>query len=94
MLVDDKYKISINDGKNPKVAITPDDREKFPWTHFNGVSVEDALLRAITKLHNPETDYRDPPNILDPQGYLWKADERSVYSEDHTRVFLRVCDER
>lgn len=88
-IVDHKFCIEIRDGQDPKVAIVPDSYEKFPWTNFGGTSLEDALLRAITKLRKPDMDYRGEPTIIDPEGYLWKADEQSIYSEEHTRLFLR-----
>ena len=89
-LVSDRFRIEIKDGKEPTVVILPDHyTNKFPWTRFNGSSLEDALQRAIDKLRNPEKDYRAEPTCINPEGHLWKADESSVYSEDHTRLFLK-----
>ena len=89
-LVSDRFSIEIRDGTSPQVAIVPDGRyEKFPWTRFQGHDLEDALTRAITKLRTPGMDYRAEPTIIDPEGYLWLASEESVYSEKHTRLFLR-----
>ena len=88
-LVSDRFRIEIRDGSEPKVTIVPDQGERFPWTSFEGLSLEDALMRATTKLRNPGMDYRAEPTIIDPEGHLWPADEESVYSERHTRLFLR-----
>ena len=89
-LVSDRFRIEIRDGTRPTTALVPDSNyDKFPWTHFIGLSLEDSLTRAITKLRNPALDYRAEPTIIDPEGYLWKADEESCYSEKHIRIFLR-----
>ena len=88
-LVSDRFRIEIRDGSTPEVALLPDHGERFPWTSFRGLSLEDSLTRAITKLRNPALDYRAEPTIIDPEGYLWKADEESCYSEKHIRIFLR-----
>jgi len=53
-LVSDKYRIEMRDGKEPIIAIVPDSYEKHPWTHFGGTSLENALMRAITRLRNME----------------------------------------
>jgi len=88
-LVSDKFRIRITDGKHPKVGIVPDSyTEKFPWTQFGGSTMEDAFMRAIGKLKNPEKDYRAEQTSLDFEGTLWKADEESIYSEKHIRLFL------
>jgi len=89
-LVSDKYRIEIRDGTSPTTAIVPDSNyDRFPWTHFVGLSLEDSLERAITKLRTPSMDYRAEPTSIDPEGYLWLASEESVYGEKHTRLFLR-----
>jgi len=89
-LVSDKYRIEIRDGMEPTVVIVPDGYpEKFPWTKFAGISIEDSLQRAITKLKNPSMDYRQKPSIIDKEGHLWLANEESIYAEKHTRLFLR-----
>ena len=94
-LVSDKYRIEIRDGINPKVTIVPDSGyDRFPWTHFEGFSLEDSLTRAVTQLSNPSRDYREKPNILDSEGHLWPANEESVYSEKHTRLFLKEAEEQ
>lgn len=88
-IVSDKFKIKMIDGKDPVVIIVPDSLEGHPWTSFRGESVEDALMRAVNKIRNPGDDYRAIPTCLDSEGMLWKASERSVYGEDHIRLFLR-----
>jgi len=93
-LVSEKYRIEIRDGMEPTVAIVPDSyTEKFPWTKFEGISLEDSIQKAITKLKNPSMDYRQKPNILDSEGHLWLANEDSIYSEKHTRLFLKEAEE-
>jgi len=89
-LVSGKFRIEIRDGVRPEVAIVPDsDYDKFPWTQFVGLSLEDCLIRAITKLRSPDMDYRAEPTIIDPEGCLWPAKGDSVYGERHTRLFLK-----
>ena len=88
-LVSDSFCIRITDGLNPKVAIIPDGRETHPWTHFDGLNIEDSFNRAIDKLKHPEKDYRAKPTRFEEEGYLWKADEESIYCEEHIRLFLR-----
>jgi len=91
-LVSDKYRIEMRDGRKSEVVIVPDGygyESKFPWTSFRGLNLEDALTRAITKLRNPEMDYRAVPTCTDPEGFLWLASKESIYGERHTRLFLK-----
>ncbi len=86
-LIHHKYSISIKDKDNirgsPIVSISPAaGYESHPWTHFRGITAVDALKRAINKLKNPSMDYKD----LD--GTIWRANEGSIYGEEHTRLFL------
>jgi len=49
-LVSNDFKIQISDGKNPNVVIKPDSESNHPWTHFDGDTTEDSLMRAIVRL--------------------------------------------
>jgi len=90
-LVSDKYQIEIRDGTNPTAVIVPDSRcDTQPWIKFEGTSLEDCLMRAITKLSNPDMNYHAKPTILDPEGFIWKANEDSIYSEKHIKLFLKT----
>jgi len=94
-LVSDKYRIEIRDGINPKIAIVPDSNyDMHPWTHFEGFNLEDSLMRAITKLSNPSMNYREKPNILDPEGYLWAGIGDSIFGEEHIKLFLKGAEEQ
>jgi len=84
-LVSDRFQIAITDRTSlgyATVAITPCNG-KFPWTRFEGKTIEQALERTIKKLENPNEDYES----LD--GYIWKANESSIYESQHIRGFLR-----
>jgi len=57
---------------------------KYWETHFFGEIVEEALLKAITKLRHPEKPY------VAYDGRLWKAAEKSIYESSHIRRFLKA----
>lgn len=85
-LVSDRFQITLIDRNRNNLAmvsISPCNGD-FPWTRFEGKSINDALKRAIRKLQNPEEDYEQ----LD--GYIWKVSEESVYNSKHIRGFLKV----
>jgi len=89
-LIDSKYKIEIRDGNEPRVSIVPDvNSQTHPWISFAGLNILDSLKRSIEKMQHPEQDYRSLPSIIDEDGMLWPANEESVYSEEHTRLFLK-----
>lgn len=85
-LIDPKYLISIQDTDslgNPVVTIKPAAGwASHPWVNFEGVTVIDALKRAITKMQNPGMDYTDL------KGQIWPAEDESIYYEGHIRLFL------
>lgn len=56
--------------------------DRYCWTNFEGIGLEDALTRAINKLENPNKDY------VDLDGYTWVASQSSCYSTNHIKRFL------
>lgn len=82
-LIKEKYKIRMTDGKKPDVSITPDSwSDTHPWTHYNGITLEDALDRAINHLKDPSQDYTDV------DGNIWPANESSIYENKFLQFFL------
>jgi len=57
--------------------------DSYHWTHFRAETIEKALREAIHKLLHPEKNY------VDEDGQVWKAKDRSVYSAEHIRTFLK-----
>jgi len=84
-LVDEQYAITLIDNNylgHANVAISPVTKD-FPWTHFEGHSLEEALVRAIHKLEHPDE------NHVALDGHVWKATEPSCFSARHIKPFLR-----
>lgn len=84
-MIKEKYKIRMTDGKRPDVSITPDSwSDTHPWTHYNGITLEDALDRAINHLKDPSQDY------VAVDGHVWPANESSIYEHDFLHHFLSI----
>ena len=82
-MIKEKYKIRMTDGKRPDVSITPDSwSDTHPWTHYNGITLEDALDRAVNHLKDPSQDY------IDVTGHVWSANESSIYEHKFLQFFL------
>lgn len=76
---------NISTSGNPKAEVSlqlADD--KYHWVVFGADTLEQALRKAIDKLRHPNKNY------VDEHEKVWKAKERSVYSTEHIRAFLRV----
>lgn len=84
-LVSDRFQITIidRDSRNHAVVSLSPCNGDFPWTHFHGKNINDALKRAIQKLEHPDEDY------VELDGYVWKANESSVFDAEYTRGFLQ-----
>jgi len=83
-LIADNFAILLIDKtrRGAKVTIKPINKN-YPWTHFEGTDLADALQRAIKQLENPLKDYKDV------DGCVWKATDPSCYRTQHIEQFLR-----
>ena len=81
-IIKDGVEIRMTDkGKSNDVALVLVDDCRY-WTHFNAKTLEDALKKTIDKLLHPRKDY------VDGTGFVWKANESSIYCADHIMTFL------
>jgi len=89
-LVDEQYAITLTDEDSrgyAKIVISPT-KKSFPWTAFEGHSLEEALVRAMRKLEYPDEDY------VAINGHIWKATEESIFSAEHIRLFVRKVNQK
>ncbi len=87
-LVADNYIIGLrvnvpSSGKRMAEVVLVSSTNSYCWTHFRAENIEQALRKAIDKLRYPNKDY------IDEDGQVWKASERSCYSAEHIKLFLR-----
>lgn len=87
-LVDENFIITMrvntpSTGKRMAEVVLTSSTNRYCWTHFRAENLEQALRKAIDKLRYPNRDY------VDENGQVWKASERSCYSAEHIKIFLR-----